>query len=98
MRIEVSEEELEVLADLYARMSDVTRLKILLELMEGSRCVCELKEFCGVSASAISHQLRLLRAARLVRRRRQGRQVYYRLDDDHVQAVLAVGLEHVREA
>lgn len=95
--IEASEEELESLAELFSRMSDLTRLRILVELMDESRCVCELGEACGVSVSAVSHQLRLLRASRLVRRARKGRHVYYRLDDDHVRAVLSVGLEHLRE-
>lgn len=91
------EEELDDLAELFHQMADTTRLGLLISLMEGEKCVCELAETSSVSLSAVSHQLRSLRTARLVRSRRQGRHVHYSLDDDHVEALVRLGLEHVRE-
>ncbi len=89
--------ELEELAELFHQMADVTRLELLTALGGGEKCVCELASDSRVSVSAVSHQLRSLRTARLVKSRREGRHVYYSLDDDHVLALLDVGLEHVRE-
>jgi len=94
-----SEEEQEVLglASLFSQASDPTRLRLLMMLISGERCVCELSGRAGVSVSAVSHSLRLLRAEGLVVPRRQGRHIYYRLADDHVRILLSIGLEHVRE-
>ena len=89
--------ELEQLAELYHQASDPTRLRLLFALLESSECVCELAAICGVSVSAVSHQLRSLRAAGPVSRERRGRHVHYSLADDHVRELLSIGLEHVRE-
>lgn len=78
-------------------LGDATRLGILDALSGGELCVCDICAVLGMGQSAISHQLRLLRQARLVRARKEGKVVYYRLDDDHVQAILGAGLAHVRE-
>ena len=78
-------------------MADPTRLVLLMSLFIGEKCVCELAEQTDVSVSAVSHQLRSLRVARLVRSRRNGRHVFYRLDDDHVRDLVSKGLEHIRE-
>jgi ArsR family transcriptional regulator, lead/cadmium/zinc/bismuth-responsive transcriptional repressor len=91
------QEELDAMAELFHQMADSTRLELLLSLSEGEKCVCDLAENTSVSVSAVSHQLRSLKTARLVRSRREGRHVYYRLDDDHVEALIEMGREHVRE-
>ena len=93
----VSEAEIQSLADLFNHSSDPTRLKILLMLLDQELCVCTIAENLDVSVSAVSHQLRVLRSGDLVARRKQGRHVYYSLADSHVETLIAVGLEHVRE-
>ncbi len=90
-------EELFSLAELFHQMSDTTRLGLLINLLSEEKCVCELADQSDVSVSAISHQLRSLRTAKLVTGRREGRHVYYSLADDHVRALVSIGLEHVRE-
>jgi len=89
--------EVEVLAELFHQMADTTRLLLLMSMFRGEKCVCELAEKTDVSVSAVSHQLRSLRTARLVRSRKKGRHVFYRLDDDHVKDLVSKGLEHIRE-
>ena len=86
------------LADMFAAFGDATRLKLLHALSGGELCVGDLAALLGVSASAVSHQLRGLRALRLVRGRRDGKMTLYSLDDEHVLALLNVGLEHARES
>jgi len=78
-------------------IADPTRLKILAALTAGELCVCDLASLLGMSESAVSHQLRVLRQANLVAWRRAGRQVFYRLADDHVREILDAALEHARE-
>jgi ArsR family transcriptional regulator, lead/cadmium/zinc/bismuth-responsive transcriptional repressor len=85
------------LGELFKLFSDPTRLKILGALAGGELCVCDIGAVLGASQSAVSHQLALLRASRLVTHRREGKTVYYRLADDHVGSLLKVGLEHVSE-
>ncbi len=85
------------LADFLEAFSDFTRLKILLSLLNQELCTCDLSEITGLSASAISHQLRVLRDKKLVKYRREGRNVFYSLDDEHVAAILSIALEHVGE-
>ena len=84
------------IADIFSAMGDPSRAMILLELSQGERCVSELANLLGISESAVSQHLRLLRTLRLVRPRREGRHVYYALDDHHVKTLLGVCLEHVR--
>ena len=83
------------LAALFGALGDPTRLRLLAALAEGPLCVCDLAAALGMTQSAISHQLRLLRALHLVRARREGKLVWYTLDDDHVRDLLAIGKEHV---
>jgi len=90
-------DEVEALAELFHQMSDRTRLGLLLSLLRGERCVCDLAEGSEVSVSAVSHQLRSLRTSGLVKGRREGRHVFYGLADDHVEVLVTTGLEHVRE-
>lgn len=88
---------LEVLESIFAALSDRTRLRILSALASGRLCVCDLSEVAGVSQSAVSHQLRLLRDLRLVSFEREGKRAVYRLADDHVRLLLGQGLEHAAE-
>jgi ArsR family transcriptional regulator len=83
------------LADLFGALSDPTRLRIISVLLEGERNVGELAAQLAMTESAVSHQLRGLRQLRLVRSRKDGRQVFYALDDDHVAKLYRLGLEHV---
>jgi DNA-binding transcriptional ArsR family regulator len=91
------EERLQSVTDMFAAFGDPTRLKLLMALSGGELCVWDLSVLLGVSASAVSHQLRGLRALRLVKGRRDGKMTFYSLDDEHVLALLDVGLEHARE-
>ena len=85
------------LADTFKALSDGTRLKIVLALQQQELCVCDLSEFVGVSVSAISHQLRVLRNNRLVKFRKEGKMVYYSLDDEHVKRIILLAQDHVKE-
>ncbi|MEI6874216.1 MAG: metalloregulator ArsR/SmtB family transcription factor [Spirochaetota bacterium] len=86
------------LAALFKVLADPTRIRILSALAATELCVCDLEAVLGMSQSATSHQLALLRSARLVRSRREGKVIFYRLDDDHVRMLLDLGLEHRNEA
>ena len=85
------------LADLFKAMSNPTRIKIIYSLREKELCVCDLTEILEMSSSAVSHQLRVLRNMNLVKYRKEGRSVYYSLNDDHVLCLFTQGLEHVLE-
>ena len=91
------EEILYDLADLYKIFADSTRIKILYVLFESEMCVCDIAQLLGMSQSAISHQLRVLKASCLVKNRREGKTVFYSLADDHIKTILDQGLEHVTE-
>ncbi len=96
-RVMLEERTLDDLADIFKMLSHQTRLKILHALSDYELCVCDLAALLGMSESAVSHQLRLLRNMRLVRSRREGKLVYYALDDHHVQQLFAAALEHIQE-
>jgi len=85
------------LAETFRCLSDPTRIRILSTLSSQELCVCELTSLLGLTGSAVSHQLRLLRGLGLVRYRKEGKMAYYTLDDAHVGNLLAEGLRHVRE-
>ena len=85
------------LSDLFKIFGDTTRCKILFALFESEMCVCAIAELLGMTQSAISHQLRILKDADLVGRRRQGKTIYYFLSDDHVRTIIAQGFEHLIE-
>lgn len=91
------EETLMALADLFRIFADSTRIKILYVLLDRELCVCDIASLLGMTVSAISHQLRALKNAKLVRFRRSGKTVFYALADQHVHTILAQGIEHVRE-
>jgi DNA-binding transcriptional ArsR family regulator len=93
----VADHELQRLAQTYGVMGDRTRLRIVMALVSGEMCVCDLAAFLGLTESAVSHQLRRLKDLSLIRSRREGQILYYSLDDDHVADLLKIGLEHVRE-
>lgn len=84
-------------ADFFKAFSDKTRLRILAGLSSGELCVCDIATLLGMTQSAISHQLRFLKQARLVKSRKSGKTVYYALCDDHIQTILAQGIAHVQE-
>ena len=92
-----AEESLLDLAELYKTFGDSTRIKILYVLFEAELCVCDIAGLLGMTISAISHQLRILRTAKLVDFRREGKTVFYRLADDHVRTILGMGMEHILE-
>ena len=85
------------LSETFKVLGDPTRIKILHALNEKELCVCDLSELLDMSSSAISHQLRVLRNNKLVKHRKEGRSVYYSLDDEHVMCLFGQGLEHVLE-
>lgn len=101
----VNEARLQALGDLaiedlcqtFKALGDISRLKILWALEHQEMCVCDLAALLGITESAVSHQLRLLRTLRLVKNRREGTILYYRLADDHVSQLVSIALEHVQE-
>ena len=93
----LDEECLYDLAELFKVFGDTTRIRILYALFESRMCVCDIAELLNMTQSAISHQLRVLKQARLVRNRREGKQIYYYLADDHVRTILGQGMEHIDE-
>lgn len=85
------------LAELYKVFGDSTRIKILYVLFESEMCVCDIAKLLSMGQSAISHQLRVLKQAQLVKFRRDGKQVIYSLADDHVRTIINQGMEHIME-
>ena len=91
------EEMIQNLAEFYKVFGDVTRVKILCALVQNEICVCDLAEVVGMTQSAVSHQLRILKQMKLVKNRRDGKIVYYSLADTHIQSILNQGMEHIIE-
>ena len=91
------EELLYDLAELYKVFGDSTRIKILYVLFEAEMCVCDIAQVLGMTQSAISHQLRVLKQSKLVKFRREGKTMFYSLADDHVRTILGMGMEHLCE-
>ena len=85
------------MADLFKVFGDSTRLRIMYAMSEDEKNVLSIAEELGMEQSTISHQLRILRANKLVRGRREGKQIWYSLDDDHVKKIIEMGLDHVLE-
>lgn len=92
-----AETELYDLSELFKVFGDSTRIRILFVLFEAEVCVCDLANALNMTQSAISHQLRILKANKLVKSRREGKSVFYSLSDDHVRTIIATGLEHIEE-
>ncbi len=91
------EDVLSQLADFFRTFGDSTRVRIVSALISGELCVCDIAAVLDMTVSAVSHQLRVLRQAKIVRTRRDGKQIYYSIDDHHVGILVTVGLEHIRE-
>ncbi len=85
------------LGELFKTFGDSTRVRIISALMSGELCVCDIAAVLDMTVSAVSHQLRVLRQAKLVRTRRDGKQIYYTVDDQHVGILFSAGMEHIRE-
>ena len=96
-RVMPEDEILYDLAELFKIFGDSTRIKILYVLFESEMCVCDIAQLLGMTQSAISHQLRSLKQAKLVKYRREGKTVFYSLADGHVRTILGQGMEHVAE-
>ncbi|MEE1236448.1 MAG: metalloregulator ArsR/SmtB family transcription factor [Turicibacter sp.] len=90
-----SDDDLLKLSDLYKAMGDLTRIRIISALVHSEMCVCDLAALLEMTQSAISHQLRVLRQTHLVSYRKEGKVVYYSLDDDHIKMLYEQGLVHV---
>ena len=91
------DDELYDLAELFKVFGDSTRIRILTVLLGEEMCVCDIAEALMMNQSAVSHQLRVLKNAKLIKNRKEGKQVFYSLADDHVSTILAMGLEHIEE-
>ena len=89
------EDDLYDLAELYKVFGDSTRIKILYVLFSAELCVYDIAQLLGMTQSAVSHQLRILKNNKLVKFRREGKTVFYALDDDHVRSILKLGMEHL---
>lgn len=92
----LSPEEVSGLSETFKALGDQTRIKILHALSQHELCVCDIAEVVDISQSLVSHQLRVLRNLRLVRFRKEGKNVYYSLDDDHIINLFSQGLAHIR--
>jgi len=92
-----AEDKLADAAEMFKVFGDFTRTKILAALFEAELCVCDISEIVNMSASAVSHQLRILRQAKIVKSRRSGKEVYYSLDDGHIAMLYKMALEHLEE-
>ena len=92
-----NEEELYDLAELFKVFGDSTRIRILVALFDHEICVNDLADSLGMTQSAVSHQLRILKQSSLVAARREGKSMYYSLADDHVRTIIAMGIEHIEE-
>ena len=92
-----ADEQLQDLGDLFKIFGDTTRIKIMYALYEGEMCVCAISELLNMTQSAISHQLKTLKDANLVSARRDGKEIYYSLSDEHVKSIIAEGFEHITE-
>lgn len=91
------ENELYDLAELFKVFGDSTRIRILYVLFSKEACVCDIAEILGMTQSAISHQLKILKTSRLVKSRRDGKQIFYSLADEHVRTIISMGREHIEE-
>lgn len=93
----LSDREINSLSETFGVLADPTRTKIIFALLKKELCVCDISSLLGISISAVSHQLRILRNMRLVKFRKEGKMAYYSLDDKHINRLFSEGLRHVRE-
>lgn len=94
---EPSSDEIIEIADMFKLFSDSSRLKIICSILNNELCVCDLCEILGLTQSNVSHQLQLLRTSKLVKYRKEGKQVYYSLKDEHIEKIIQMALDHIRE-
>lgn len=92
-----TEEMVYDLVELFKVFGDVTRVKIIYAILESEMCVCDIASLLDMTQSAISHQLRVLKKARLVKFRKEGKTVFYSLDDQHIDKIFSFGLDHIKE-
>jgi ArsR family transcriptional regulator len=92
-----SDAVIDELAGLYKVFGEPTRVKILCGLMSAELCVCDIAELVGMSQSAVSHQLRVLKNLKIVKHRRDGKTVFYSLEDQHVRSIIRQGIDHMQE-
>ncbi|AEC52502.1 transcriptional repressor smtb - like protein [Pyrococcus sp. NA2] len=85
------------IADFFDALGNPTRLKILFALLEDELCTCDLSNITGLSVSAVSHQLRILKDRKIITYRKDGKNVFYKLNDEHIREILKVALEHMKE-
>lgn len=97
MKRKLNENTLYDVAELFKNFSDSTRIRILYCLIDNERSVSEIVNLLNMNQSAISHQLRILKNSKLIKNRRDGKTIYYSLDDDHVHNIISQGIEHVQE-
>ena len=93
----MQEKEIEDLSNMFKLFSDNTRLRIICEILNNEVCVQDLCEKLNLTQSNVSHQLQLLRAYKLVKYRKEGKQVFYSLQDEHIEKIIQMALEHIRE-
>lgn len=93
----LSFDEIIEMADMFKLFADSSRLKIICSILNNELCVCDLCEILELTQSNVSHQLQLLRTSKLVKYRKEGKQVYYSLKDEHIEKIIKMALEHIRE-
>ena len=93
----LNEDKIIDLSELFKIFGDSTRIKIINILIGGEQCVNEISDKINVSQSAVSHQLRILKASKLVKYRKEGNMIYYSIDDDHIEKIFKMGCEHINE-
>lgn len=96
-KIGPNEEQIIEMSDVFKLFSDSTRLRIICSILNNELCVCDLCELLHLTQSNVSHQLKLLRTAKLVKYRKDGKQVYYSLQDEHIEKIIKMALEHIME-
>ncbi len=89
------QDKISAMAEIFKAISDPSRLKIVLALLNDELCVCDIAAVCGQTDSAVSHQLRILRTLKIVKNRRKGKSVLYTIDDNHVTSLITMSLKHV---
>lgn len=94
---EPNKEEILTLSEMFKLFADNTRLRIICSILNTELCVCDLCELLGLNQSTVSHQLQLLRNAKLVKYRKEGKQVFYSLQDEHIEKIISLSLEHILE-
>lgn len=94
---EPTREEFQLLSEIFKLFADETRLRIICSLLKEELCVCDLCELLTLNQSTVSHQLQLLRNSKLVKYRREGKQIFYSLEDEHIERIIKMALEHVEE-